>query len=281
MPAPASALRLPSPSCSCRGDRTSAHAFIGKNMAGLTDADIAANRNGTSTDDRAAAAVKFAVRVVETRGHVSDADVAAIRLAGYSDAEVVEIVLHVALNTLTNYVNEVAEHDDRLPGRQGARRGMTVERKYPSDIAFTPTVKGIQQRRGSRASYERMEAGRGSSTTITPCSTSPTSSRRRRACSSALRARTGSRTSSIAVARRDSCAAPTSGRSLSPTIAATGSTLQGNLADNPQAFLFLIDYAHRRRIKIWGEARVVEDDPHLVQSLMPEGYKAWPEQALT
>jgi alkylhydroperoxidase family enzyme len=53
--------------------------------------------------------VKFAVRVVETRGQVSDTDVASIRLAGYSDAEVVEIVLHVALNTLTNYVNEVAE----------------------------------------------------------------------------------------------------------------------------------------------------------------------------
>jgi uncharacterized peroxidase-related enzyme len=88
---------------------TSAHAFIGKNMAGLTDAEIAANRNGSSTDARAAAAVSFAVRVVETRGQVSDADVASIRLAGYSDAEVVEIVLHVALNTLTNYVNEVAE----------------------------------------------------------------------------------------------------------------------------------------------------------------------------
>ena len=88
---------------------TSAHAFIGKNMAGLTDAEIAANRNGSSTDARAAAAVSFAVKVVETRGHVSDADVAAIRLAGYSDAEVVEIVLHVALNTLTNYVNEVAQ----------------------------------------------------------------------------------------------------------------------------------------------------------------------------
>jgi uncharacterized peroxidase-related enzyme len=88
---------------------TSAHAFIGKNMAGLTDAEIAANRNGGSTDDRAAAAVRFAVKVVEARGQVSDADVASVRLAGYSDAEVVEIVLHVALNTLTNYVNEVAE----------------------------------------------------------------------------------------------------------------------------------------------------------------------------
>jgi len=88
---------------------TSAHAFIGRNMAGLSDAEIAANRNGDSTDARAAAAVKFAVKVVEARGQVSDTDVASIRLAGYSDAEVVEIVLHVALNTLTNYVNEVAE----------------------------------------------------------------------------------------------------------------------------------------------------------------------------
>jgi len=88
---------------------TSAHAFIGKNLAGLSDAEIAANRNGSSTDDRAASAVRFAIKVVETRGQVSDADVAAIRVAGYSDAEVIEIVLHVALNTLTNYVNEVAE----------------------------------------------------------------------------------------------------------------------------------------------------------------------------
>lgn len=87
---------------------TSAHAFIGKNLAGLSDAEIAANRSGSSTDERAASAVRFAIRVVETRGQVSDADVAAIRLAGYSDAEVLEIVLHVALNTLTNYVNEVA-----------------------------------------------------------------------------------------------------------------------------------------------------------------------------
>lgn len=88
---------------------TSAHAFIGKNLAGLSDAEIAANRNGSSNDDRAAAAVRFAMKVVETRGQVSDADVDSIRVAGYSDAEVIEIVLHVALNTLTNYVNEVAE----------------------------------------------------------------------------------------------------------------------------------------------------------------------------
>ena len=53
--------------------------------------------------------MRFAIKVVETRGQVSDADVASIRVAGYSDAEVIEIVLHVALNTLTNYVNEVAD----------------------------------------------------------------------------------------------------------------------------------------------------------------------------
>jgi len=88
---------------------TAAHSFIGKNLAGLTDAEIARNRSGSSTDTRAAAAVEFAVNVVEARGDVSEADLAAVRLAGYSDAEVIEIVLHVALNTLTNYVNEVAQ----------------------------------------------------------------------------------------------------------------------------------------------------------------------------
>jgi alkylhydroperoxidase family enzyme len=52
--------------------------------------------------------LRFALKVLETRGHVADADVSEVRLAGYGDAEIVEIVLHVALNTLTNYVNEVA-----------------------------------------------------------------------------------------------------------------------------------------------------------------------------
>ena len=54
----------------------------------------------------------------------------------------------------------------------------------------------------------------------------------------------------------------------------------GNLADNPKAYLFLIDYAHRRRVKLWGEARVVEDDAALIEELMPKGYKARPEQAI-
>jgi uncharacterized peroxidase-related enzyme len=87
----------------------SAHTFLGKNVAKLDDAELTANRSGTSNDPKAAAALHFASLVVRERGHVSDADVAAVKAAGYDDAQVIEIVLHVALNTLTNYVNEVAK----------------------------------------------------------------------------------------------------------------------------------------------------------------------------
>ena len=55
---------------------------------------------------------------------------------------------------------------------------------------------------------------------------------------------------------------------------------QGNLSENPKAHIFVMDYAHRRRVKIWGEARVVDDDPALTESLMPQGYKARPEQVI-
>jgi len=93
----------------------SAHTYLGKNVAKLDDAEIAANRNGTSSDLKAAAAVHFATRVAIVRGHVSDAEVAAVKAAGYTNAEIVEIVLHVALNTLTNYVNEVAQTEIDFP----------------------------------------------------------------------------------------------------------------------------------------------------------------------
>jgi uncharacterized peroxidase-related enzyme len=92
-----------------------AHTYLGKNVAKLDDAEIAANRNGTSTDAKADAAVRFAARVAQVRGHVSDDDVRAVKGAGYSDAEVMEIVVHVALNTLTNYVNEVAQTEIDFP----------------------------------------------------------------------------------------------------------------------------------------------------------------------
>lgn len=84
-----------------------AHTYLGKNVAKLSDAEIAANRNGHSSDPKADAAVIFARKVTLDRGAVTDADFALVRAAGYSDAEIIEIVAHVALNTLTNYINEV------------------------------------------------------------------------------------------------------------------------------------------------------------------------------
>ena len=93
----------------------SAHTYLGKNMAKLDDAEITANRNGSSNDMKAAAAVKFAVKVAKERGHVSDTDVKAVKDAGYDDAQVIEIVQHVALNTWTNYINEVAKTEIDFP----------------------------------------------------------------------------------------------------------------------------------------------------------------------
>ncbi|MEL6447590.1 MAG: peroxidase-related enzyme [Pseudomonadota bacterium] len=86
-----------------------AHSYLGKNVAKLTGTEIAANRQGTSTDARADAAVRFAAEIARERGQVSADAVNTVKRAGYSDAEVVEIVAHVALNTLTNYVNEVLD----------------------------------------------------------------------------------------------------------------------------------------------------------------------------
>ena len=93
----------------------SAHTYLGRNVAKLDDAEIAANRNGTSNDAKANAAVRFAANVAKARGHVSDADVRAVKTAGYDDAQVIEIVLHVALNTWTNYVNEVGGTEIDFP----------------------------------------------------------------------------------------------------------------------------------------------------------------------
>jgi uncharacterized peroxidase-related enzyme len=93
----------------------SAHTYLAKNVAKLDDTEIAANRAGSSNDPKAAAAVRFAVKVVHQRGHVGESDVRALKAAGYDDAQVVEIVQHVALNTWTNYLNEVAKTDIDFP----------------------------------------------------------------------------------------------------------------------------------------------------------------------
>ena len=93
----------------------SAHTYLGRNLARLDDAEMAANRRGASGDAQADAAVRFAAKIAWLRGHVSDADFAAVKAAGYSDAQVVEIVQHVALNTWTNYVNTVGQTEIDFP----------------------------------------------------------------------------------------------------------------------------------------------------------------------
>ncbi len=92
-----------------------AHTYIGLNLAKISPEEIALNRKGASADAKANAAVSFAVKIAEARGHVTDADITAVRSAGFSDGQIVEIVALVAENTLTNYLNEVAKTDIDFP----------------------------------------------------------------------------------------------------------------------------------------------------------------------
>ena len=92
-----------------------AHTYLGRNLAKLDDAEITANRNGASNDPKADPAVRFAAKVARERGHVSQADFAAVKAAGYSDAQTIEIVAHVALNTWTNIFNEVFQTEIDFP----------------------------------------------------------------------------------------------------------------------------------------------------------------------
>jgi uncharacterized protein len=150
---------------------------------------------------------------------------------------------------------------------------------YSSDVAFTPTVKALQARKGSREAYARMEERGGFETRITPD------------LAGFIAAQT-----SVFLATANSDGQPYIQHRGGPpgflrvlddkTVGFADFSgnrqyiTQGNLADNPKAYLFLIDYAQRRRVKIWGEARVVEDDAALIAQLMPDGYPARPEQAI-
>jgi predicted pyridoxine 5'-phosphate oxidase superfamily flavin-nucleotide-binding protein len=140
-------------------------------------------------------------------------------------------------------------------------------------------VKALQVRKGSRGSYERMEQRGSWETRVTP----------------ELAAFVAAQTS-IFLATVNAAGHPYIQHRGGPagflrvlddrTIGFADYTgnrqyiTQGNLVDNPKAHLFLIDYAQRRRVKIWGEARVVEDDAGLIVRLMPDGYQARPEQAV-
>ena len=91
-----------------------AHTALAKHRK-LDEAEIAANRTGRSTDARADVAVNFARKIAVTRADVAEDDLAALRRVGYTDAQIVEIVLHVAVNVLTNYVNEVFKTEVDFP----------------------------------------------------------------------------------------------------------------------------------------------------------------------
>jgi len=93
----------------------SAHTYLRLNLAKLDEAELAANRRGHSNDAKADAAVAFARKIAEARGKVADGDVAAVKRVGFSDAQVIEIVLAVAENFLTNLVNNVAATDIDFP----------------------------------------------------------------------------------------------------------------------------------------------------------------------
>jgi hypothetical protein len=156
---------------------------------------------------------------------------------------------------------------------------MTPRIVYSSDVAFTPTVKAIQSRKHSRQSYAKQEEAGAWATRIT----------------SDLKAFIEAQTS-VFLASANAEGQPYIQHRGGPAgflkvidettlgfVDFTGNRqfiTAGNLADNAKAFLFLIDYTNRRRIKIWGTARVIEGDVDLTAKLFPDGYRARPEQII-
>ncbi len=156
---------------------------------------------------------------------------------------------------------------------------MDAPLSYSSDIAFTPTVKSIQSRKGSRDGYAQMEDRGGWRVAITPDLAGFIGEQISFFLATAnaegqpyIQHRGGPAGFLRVLDDRTLAFADYKGNRQFIT--------QGNLLDNPKAYIFLIDYVHQRRVKLWGTARVVEDDPALTASLMPPDYKARPEQTI-
>ena len=156
---------------------------------------------------------------------------------------------------------------------------MNREFAVSSDIGFTPAVKAIQTRKGSRSGYAHMEEGGGWRTEIDEALAAFISEQTSFFLATATAdgqpyiQHRGGPAGFIKVLDRTTLAfADYKGNRQYIT--------QGNLSENPKAYIFLIDYVNRRRIKIWGEARVIEDDQALTTALMPKDYKARPEQTI-
>ena len=150
---------------------------------------------------------------------------------------------------------------------------------YSSDVAFTPAVKEIQARKGSRHAYAHVEQNGGWRTEIDDnlaaflADTNSLYFATASADGQPYIQHRGGPKGFVKILDKNTLAfADYSGNRQYIT--------QGNLSENLKANIFLMDYAHGRRVKIWGEARVVDDDPALLQSLMPQGYKARPEQVV-
>ena len=150
---------------------------------------------------------------------------------------------------------------------------------YSTDVAFTPAVKAIQTRKGSRDGYAHLEQSGGWRTEIDESLAAFLAETNSFYLSTAnadgqpyIQHRGGPKGFVKMLDKNTIAFADYSGNRQYIT--------QGNLSENPKAYIFIMDYAHRRRVKIWGEARVVDDDPALTEALMPKGYKARPEQVI-
>jgi hypothetical protein len=150
---------------------------------------------------------------------------------------------------------------------------------YSSDVAFTPAVKAVQARKGSREAYARVEASGGWHTEIDEnlaaflAETNSFYFATASADGQPYIQHRGGPKGFIKVLDKNTLGfADYAGNQQYIT--------QGNLSENARAYIFVMDYAHRRRTKLWGTARVIEDDEALLQSLKPHGYKARIEQAV-
>jgi predicted pyridoxine 5'-phosphate oxidase superfamily flavin-nucleotide-binding protein len=151
--------------------------------------------------------------------------------------------------------------------------------RHSRDVAFTPAVKAIQARKGSREAYAQIEQRGGWRTEVDEnlaaflADTNSVYFATASAAGQPYIQHRGGPNGFIKVLDKNTLAFADYGGNRQYIT-------QGNLSENPKANIFAMDYAHRRRVKIWGEARVVDDDPALMKSLMPQGYKARPEQVI-
>lgn len=146
--------------------------------------------------------------------------------------------------------------------------------RRPVDVAFTPAVRAAQARKGSRVIYEGMEMGR-SLEDLTPFIAGVRSFYLATASAEGqpyIQHRGGPPGFLHIIGDQTLAFADFKGNRQFITT--------GNLAENPRAYIFLMDYARRQRIKIWGTARVIEGDAALEQRLMTEGYRARSEQVI-